>query len=546
MKFGFKVVAASAGTANGGCLAGFVSDSNWPRAILMTDSCSAVGREPPTPSWSNRILVAAVVGILFLTLYPFRFSLVRHGPPFLLAGWGKDAGVLDVFLNLLLFVPYGFGLAERLRERGKSRASVLGVTFLAGALFSYSVELLQFYIPMRDSGWGDVVTNSSGSVLGLVVYELAGAATLRVASRMESAFVTWLDWRRLIIVLLFYVGVWLGASIPLQRQARISDWAPEPMLLIGSSAEGEPDSAWNGKVSEVDFWNRALPDHVARAITAGDPNEGPAPSVSYNLSGPPPYQDQRHVLPGLVWVRGSSPPAPPVVGASWLMSRAPISALVDQVERTNRFALRVLCQPGLTAFARNRRLVIIAQFPGHTDLELSQEGTRLIFWFRNPLSAKRPRLTWDVPNVFAPNETRNLLLSYDGSRLTLYVDGRKDGRPYQLDPGTGLALHLRRVKSGELDGYHYIFYALVFLPAGCLLGLGWRKLARQTAARVMVMLLGVLVVPVIFEICLALAGSTTVWLGNIALSMLLVLAGAFWLNADHWPGSRNSAELALK
>jgi glycopeptide antibiotics resistance protein len=504
----------------------------------MTDSRTAVRR---APSWSNRILIAAVAGIFFLTLYPFRFSLVRHGPPFLLAGWGKDAGVLDAFLNILLFVPYGFGLAERLRERGKSRAVVLGITFLAGALLSYSVELLQFYIPMRDSGWGDVITNSSGSVLGLFFYELAGAATLHVASRMESTFVTWLHWRRLIMVLLLYVGVWLGASIPLQRQARISDWGPKPLLLIGSSAAEEPDSAWNGKVSEVEFWNRSLPDRVARAITAGRPEEGPAPLASYSLSGLPPYQDRRHALPGLVWVRDSSASAPPVVGASWLVSRAPLSALVDQVERTNRFALRVLCQPGLTAFARNRRFVIIAQFPGHTDLELSQEGTRLIFWFRNPLSAKRPRFTWDVPGVFAPNEPRNLLLSYDGSRLTLYVDGKKEGRPYQLDPGAGLALFLRRLKSGELDGYHYIFYALVFFPAGCLLGLGWRKLASQAGLRLAVMLLGALVVPLVFETCLALAGSTSVWLGNIVLSALLVLAGAFWLNADgHRPGNRNS------
>ena len=544
MKLGFTVVAASACTANGGWLAGFVFNSNWPRAILMTDSWTALRREPPTSSWSNRILIAAVVGIFFLTLYPFRFSLVRHGPPFLLAGWGKGADALDVFLNVLLFVPFGFGFAESLREHGRSRAAVLGATLLAGALLSYSVELLQFYIPIRDSGWEDVFTNSTGSVLGFLVYELGGEAIPRVASRMESAFVTWLNWRRLIVVLLFYVGAWLGASIPLQRQARINDWAPNPMLLIGSSAAAEPTSAWNGRVFEVEFWNRALPDAVARAITAGRSEEGAAPLASYNLSGSPPFQDQRHVLPGLVWVHDSSASAPPVVAASWLMSRAPISPLVNQVERTNRFALHVLCQPG-SADARNRRVVVIAQLSGAINLELSQKGTRLIFWFRNPLSAKGPRLTWDVPNVFAPNQLRNLLLSYDGSRLTLYVDGQEEGRPYLLDPGTGLALHLRRIKSGELNGYHHIFYTMVFFPAGCLLGLGWRELASHAGLRVMVALLGVLAVPVLFEICLAFAGNASVWLGNIALSTLLVLAGAFWVNADSlWPGNRNSAGLA--
>ena len=76
---------------------------------------------------------------------------------------------------------------------------MLGITLLAGALFSYTVELLQFYIPMRDSGWGDVITNSTGSVLGLSSMSSAAPTVLQLASHVESAFVTWLDWRRVIV-----------------------------------------------------------------------------------------------------------------------------------------------------------------------------------------------------------------------------------------------------------------------------------------------------------------------------------------------------------
>ena len=179
------------------------------------------------------------------------------------------------------------------------------------------------------------------------------------------------------------------------------------------------------------------------------------------------------------------------------------------------------------------------------NLVLDQKGTHLGFWFRNPLSVKRPRLAWDVPNVFVPDQVRNLLISYDGSRLALYVDGRKEGRPYELGPGAGLAALPHGIKSGELDGYHHIFYAIVFFPPGCLLGLGWGKLVSQAGPRLAVMLLGMLVAPVLFEICLAFGGSASVWLGNIALSMLFALAGALWINADtHRPESRNSAVLS--
>ena len=68
---------------------------------------------------SNRILVLAIAAILFLTLYPFRFDFGRHLShplfPLSLGSWGKGIGRFDDLLNLLLFVPFGFGLAEIFR-----------------------------------------------------------------------------------------------------------------------------------------------------------------------------------------------------------------------------------------------------------------------------------------------------------------------------------------------------------------------------------------------------------------------------------------------
>src|SRR6202021_4243596 len=95
-----------------------------------------------SPSWSNRILILATVGILFLTMYPFRLNihpLANGASPFFLGKSGKS-GFVDAFLNVLFFVPFGFGLAEKLRERGKSIRFALLVTLAAGAVFSYAIE----------------------------------------------------------------------------------------------------------------------------------------------------------------------------------------------------------------------------------------------------------------------------------------------------------------------------------------------------------------------------------------------------------------------
>jgi VanZ like family len=504
--------------------------------IAMMEPQTSTQFRPSTSSWSHRILIAAVIGIFFLTLYPFRFSLVRHGPaaltPYLLGGWGKDAGVLDVFLNIALFIPYGFGLAEEVRERGRSRAAAFGVTLIAGALLSYTVEFLQFYIPMRDSGWNDVITNSAGSVVGFLLYELGGTAILRSASRIESFFVGCLSWRRLIASLLLYLGVWLAISIHLQRGASVSDWLPNAMLLINNSSSEVPAPPWQGKVVEFDFWDRALGDSAARAITSSEQDEslGLVPLTSYNLTGEPPFRDRCHFLPDLAWMPDSGLSSSRAEKL-WLISRAPISPLVSQVQHTNQFSFRVIFQAG-AELPENSVIVSIAEVPGLVNMELRQEYSHLVFRFRNPLLVKHPRLALDLPKVFPVSQTRNILLSYDGSRLYLYIDGRKDIHFYSLGPGAGLAQFLLRIKPAELEGCRDIFYLLVFFPAGCLLGLGWRRFASQVGLRLLFFFTGALLLSTLFEISLTLAAGLSVGVGSIVASALLIFAGIFWVNAD--------------
>jgi|SRR5579875_155121 len=141
--------------------------------------------------WSNWILFASVAGILLLTLYPFRFDLARTpaggGNPFLLGDSHTPKGAVGSVLNVLLFIPFGFGLSEKLRACGLSRKTTVLLALGSGAAFSYVVEFLQIYIPSRDSGWSDVLTNSAGSVVGFFLFEILGAAILRILSRAEEA-----------------------------------------------------------------------------------------------------------------------------------------------------------------------------------------------------------------------------------------------------------------------------------------------------------------------------------------------------------------------
>ncbi len=179
--------------------------------------------QPPQPwsQWPNRILILSLIGIAYLTLFPFRFDFAspqsRNSSPFFLGPLVKHSDSVQVFLNVLLFVPFGFGFSAHLRKRGVSKGLTLVLALAAGAVTSYAVEFLQFYIPTRNSGWDDITPNTLGAVAGCLLFGQWGEMLLTPLSEWESRAETWLSLRRASIFLMAYLGIFIILSIPLQR-----------------------------------------------------------------------------------------------------------------------------------------------------------------------------------------------------------------------------------------------------------------------------------------------------------------------------------------
>jgi hypothetical protein len=502
----------------------------------------------PSSGWSNRILIAALAGILFLTLFPFRFvshaNLARHASPFLLGGAGKDVGAFDNFLNVLLFVPFGFGLTEKLRERGQSRAATLGLALASGALLAYAIEFLQSYIPPRDSGWQDVFTNATGSVAGFFLYELAGCWAIRLLSLSDQRLAAWLPLARAAWVVPVYFALWFTISIPLQKQTRLSNWASDSLLVVGNDAPGRP--AWRGRVFRLQFWDRALRHELAEELTAGDMPDGAQSGLvaAYDFATPP-FRDRTRSLPDLSWTVDTAKQTDrqDVVldGRSWLSTGIPVSNLIADFEKTNQFTIRVACAPKETAGV-DGRIISISRRSGFVDMQIRQEGADLVLRFRTPLSVKHAQLGWYIPNVFAVDKMSDILFTYDGSDLSVFVDGAQNARSYHMGPGTGLARVFRDVKPGELDGYNDIYYALVFFPGGILIGIAARRPDRSSSIRPAVLALGCLLPSLILECVLIGVSGRPVLFRYIVLSAFFTLAGILWTGADH---QKRTAHLPL-
>ena len=112
------------------------------------------------------------------TFAPPRKILLSHSWDHLRHGWSS---IQDVIVNIAGFIPFGFltcALLLRRRNAGGGLAFIHAV--LIGALLSFTIEILQAWLPSRDSSLADLAFNTLGTALG--------AAACWLGSTKDAAF----------------------------------------------------------------------------------------------------------------------------------------------------------------------------------------------------------------------------------------------------------------------------------------------------------------------------------------------------------------------
>jgi len=91
----------------------------------------------------------------------------------------------NVILNIVAFIPLGFFFCAYFSAGRQLNHPVLATIILGGAV-SLTIEMLQAYLPTRDSGMTDIITNTLGTALGTTFYSFPAVQILLTRAGLHT------------------------------------------------------------------------------------------------------------------------------------------------------------------------------------------------------------------------------------------------------------------------------------------------------------------------------------------------------------------------
>lgn len=389
---------------------------------------------------------ACLLVILYATLFPFDFHLASGQSlaslPYQFDFRLQKPGRIDWLRNVLLFVPLGYGLACRFLPQARQPRSLL-VAILCGCIaLSAAIEVLQLLLPARESSLTDLIANSVGTVVGLLLFVgvriwplLPAAHTLRwVICRTP-----WSVWCGGYLVYLLLVIIVLAL---LAQASSLGSWDSDFRLALGNEPTG--DRPWQGQIERVALFGRALTAAEVAAYRTGDlsDKQPPAPAelfdplAVYFVSNSVTIVDQSGQSPSLVWQGAEQPGGPPHFSARrWVLSTEPLVQFNQQVVHSSQFSLDIGFASNQAAQTGPARILTISAGSQARNLTLGQEGSDLVVRLRTGVSGVNglyPQLV--LQNVLSDGRPHRLTLTYDGAWLRLYWDSAASKYQFRFEP----------------------------------------------------------------------------------------------------------------
>jgi glycopeptide antibiotics resistance protein len=482
--------------------------------------------------WASVIAVVVSVSfILLVTLFPFNFTPTNFSFQAINNHLGAKSDLNDLIGNVLLFMPFGFSLVGWLL---KSKIKILWaiiLTILANTALSLTVEILQIFLPLRSPDYSDVITNSTGGLLGTIGYCFWNLAQFKSQlSRLIKNIKPLLSRQKLAAALIIWVLFTGFVALGLQRATYLSNWATDFPLVLGNEATG--DRPWQGTISQLAIAPRAINESEIAQVFA---NQGFSASESlianYELVGKDNYQDRTNQLPDLIW-QGTQPQNQITQGVSlsanhWLSTPTPATNLSEKLRQTSQFTISTIVATVNSGQLGPARIISLSNDPLHRNFTLGQHYSYLVFRLRTPITGENGMyLGLSVRGIFKDTQPIHLIITYKHSFLRLYVNSPENLYILGLTPESTLFRYLFPFEGDSLDlnklGLFItklMYYWLFFVPLGILTALIITLFPTRLSLTILSFMGGIVVPALLLE--LLIRGESGLRLDNLSLSIAI-------------------------
>ncbi len=470
------------------------------------------------------LVIFSILAVVIATLYPFNFSLPDSlSKRELVDSFDNNSFFNDQVNNVLLFLPFGFGLTGFFQRRKIRLFHQIIAAIFASAALSISVELLQILVPSRTPTPADIFNNSFGGFLGLICFYICNSKSFKaILQRIENSQAS----NSIGKITLFFTGYVILIfliTIPWQAATNLSGWNPSFPLIIGN--EKTADRGWEGYISELNITNQAFSQEEVKQVFAQKQNFqnlGNSLLASYKLTGKAPYQDISGKQPDLLWhgeAKNQNGNGIFISPNHWLETASPVTSLSENISRKSAFTISTKLKTTKPEQTGPARIISLSNDSFRRNFTLGQQGNDLVFRVRTPLTgANAADVKLDVPNVFTDLKTHQIVITYSKSSLKIYVDNLNN-------------IHTLNLLDLIPKEKRFFYYGITFIPFGLFLAL-LTTLARKKINFYRLLLpAGILLPSLILEGILVQESGKSISPKNLFLGVLFTAGTMFILKA---------------
>ncbi|MBL8328246.1 MAG: VanZ family protein [Rubrivivax sp.] len=195
-------------------------------------------------SLSGLLALAYLMLLVYASLHPFEGWLWPAGATareLLWLSWPPWRNRFDEWANLLGYLPFGAMLFAMMVRGGGGVAKALLVAVLLPSAVSYTMEVLQHFIPRRFPSQRDWFNNTLGALAGAAVAWLAQATGLMdLWDRLRERWLLPQSAPAAALLLIWPLGLLFPTAVPLG----MGQIGPELRALVEWATEGTPVQAW--------------------------------------------------------------------------------------------------------------------------------------------------------------------------------------------------------------------------------------------------------------------------------------------------------------